>query len=81
MPTVAASPRIFELALPDLALARGGSFYLTYHRFARRDQILRAHPRIGDFLARKLAYDPEERFQSEWYRSLRESFAARRRAA
>ena len=24
MPTVAASPRIFELALPDLALARGG---------------------------------------------------------
>jgi homoserine O-acetyltransferase len=25
MPTVAASPRIFELALPDLALARGGT--------------------------------------------------------
>jgi homoserine O-acetyltransferase len=32
MPTVAASPRIFELALPDLALARGG--LVRQHRSA-----------------------------------------------
>lgn len=27
------------------------------------------------FLRRKLAHDPEERFQSDWYRHLRELFA------
>ena len=61
--------------LADLAIAEGGSFYLTYGRFARRDQIETCHPRMTDFLRHKLAYDPEERFQSDWYRHHREMFA------
>jgi FAD/FMN-containing dehydrogenase len=61
-------------ALIDLALSVGGSFYLTYHRWARRDQIERAYPRFADFLRAKLAHDPDGRFQSEWWRHHRELF-------
>ena len=32
--------------LIDLGLARGGSYYLTYHRWARRDQVERAYPQM-----------------------------------
>lgn len=52
----------------DLAIERGGSYYLTYHRWARRDQVLRCYPQLPDFVARKRQYDPLERFQSDWYR-------------
>ena len=54
-------------ALIDLAAARGGSYFLTYHRWATREQVLACHPRIREFLARKRHYDREELFQSEWY--------------
>lgn len=57
-------------ALIDLALARGGSFYLTYHRWATREQLLAAHLALPAFVARKRAHDPELRFQSDWYRWL-----------
>jgi len=57
--------------LIDLALARGGSYYLTYHRWATREQVLAAHPRFPEFVERKLRYDPEERFQSDWYRHMK----------
>jgi FAD/FMN-containing dehydrogenase len=57
------------------ALALGGSFYLTYHRFAPREQLESAYPMFESFLAKKLHYDPEERFQSEWYRHHRALFA------
>ncbi|WP_192796642.1 FAD-binding oxidoreductase [Serinicoccus kebangsaanensis] len=55
----------------DRALERGGSFYLTYHRWATRAQLLAAHPRLPAFLQHKHEHDPEDRFQSEWYRHLR----------
>jgi FAD/FMN-containing dehydrogenase len=61
--------------LIDLALERGGSFYLTYHRWARRDQLLAAYPRLPAFLAAKRRLDPEERFASDWYRWLVETVA------
>lgn len=54
--------------LIDLAIERGGSYFLTYHKYARRDQIEACHPRFAEFLRRKRAFDPEERFQSDWYR-------------
>lgn len=60
----------------DRALESGGSFYLTYHRWATREQLLAAHPRLLDFLQAKLAADPEERFQSQWYRHCRDLFRA-----
>jgi FAD/FMN-containing dehydrogenase len=61
--------------LIDLAIERGGSYYLTYHRWARKDQVLACYPQFPSFLERKLHFDPEERFQSEWYRHYRQMFA------
>lgn len=62
--------------LIDLAIARGGSYYLTYHRFARREQVVSCYPQFAKFLELKRTYDPMERFQSDWYRNYREMFAA-----
>jgi FAD/FMN-containing dehydrogenase len=62
--------------LIDMAIARGGSYYLTYHRFARRDQVESCYPRFAEFLGRKRHYDPDERFQSDWYRHYRDMFGA-----
>ena len=56
--------------LIDHAIALGGSYYLTYHRHARRDQLLACYPELWEMLRAKRAYDPEEKFQSEWYRAL-----------
>ena len=60
--------------LIDLALAHGGSYYLTYHRWATRAQVEAAYPRFVEFLREKLRFDPYERFQSDWYRHYREMF-------
>jgi hypothetical protein len=54
--------------LIDMAIVRGGSYFLTYHRWARPDQIEACYPRFRDFLAAKREHDPDERFQSDWYR-------------
>ena len=53
--------------LIDHAMAYGGSYYLTYHRFARRDQLLACHPALIDFLSAKRHFDPAGVFQSDWY--------------
>ncbi|MGZ5431821.1 MAG: FAD-binding protein [Thermoanaerobaculia bacterium] len=55
-------------ALIDLALARGGSYFLTYHRWARREQVEAAYPRFRSFLAEKKRVDPRARFASDWIR-------------
>jgi len=57
-------------AVIDVALAHGGSFYLTYHRWATAAQLRAAHPRIDAFLAAKQRLDPEGRFQSDWLQHL-----------
>jgi len=61
--------------LIDLAIAQGGSYFLTYHRWAERRQVEACYPQFGEFLRLKRAYDPDERFQSDWYRHYREMFA------
>lgn len=61
--------------LIDLAGRRGGSFYLTYHRFATREQMESCYPQFAAFLALKKKYDPDELFQSEWYRHVKKLFA------
>ncbi|HEX2060978.1 MAG TPA: hypothetical protein VHK90_09575, partial [Thermoanaerobaculia bacterium] len=63
-------------ALIDLALARGGSYFLTYHRWARREQVESAYPRFAAFLREKLRIDTRERFTSDWYRHYKAMFAA-----
>jgi hypothetical protein len=61
--------------LIDVAIAHGGSYYLTYHRWARQDQVEACHPRMREFLELKRRHDPHEVFQSTWYRHYRQMFA------
>ncbi|HVR99716.1 MAG TPA: FAD-binding oxidoreductase [Thermoanaerobaculia bacterium] len=61
--------------LIDLAISHGGSFFLTYHRHATREQIDRCHPRLAEMLLRKLDHDPRELFRSDWYHHCRQLFA------
>ena len=61
-------------SLIDAALLFGGSYFLTYHRWARRDQVERAYPQFRDFLREKNNHDPEHRFQSDWWRHHRKLF-------
>jgi FAD/FMN-containing dehydrogenase len=53
--------------LIDHAIAQGGSYYLTYHRFARPDQLIACHPAVESFIATKQRLDPTGLFQSDWY--------------
>jgi FAD/FMN-containing dehydrogenase len=62
-------------ALIDLGIAHGGSYYLTYHRWARADQVERCYPQMRAFLHLKREYDVDERFQSTWYRHYRAMFS------
>ena len=68
------SKRAFQ-RLIDISLAHGGSYFLTYHKFASVAQVTSAYPNFVDFLRLKKEYDPEERFQSDWYRHYRALFA------
>jgi len=54
-------------ALIDAALALNGSYFLTYHQHATREQVLRAYPQMPDFFAAKRAHDPHAVFVSDWY--------------
>lgn len=55
----------------ERAISFGGNFYLTYHRWAHKKQILDCYPQMPQFLHLKRKYDPQEVFQSDWYKSLR----------
>ena len=60
--------------LIDMAARRNGTYYLTYHRYARREQVLACYPQFPQFLQLKRKYDPSERFQSDWYRHYKTIF-------
>ncbi len=55
--------------LIDRAIECGGSYFLTYHRYARRDQLLACYPEFPEFIRRKRLADPHERISSDWYRA------------
>jgi FAD/FMN-containing dehydrogenase len=59
----------------DRAIEFGGRYYLTYHRWAERRQVETCYPQFVDFLRLKRKFDPQERFQSDWYRHYRTMFA------
>src|SRR5438132_2629418 len=59
----------------DRAIEHGGRYYLTYHRWATRKQVQTCYPQFVDFLRLKKKYDPQERFQSDWYRHYKQMFA------
>jgi len=57
--------------LVDAAHDADGSFYLPYRLHARRDQVVRAYPRLEEFVARKRHYDPGLLFRNAmWSRYL-----------
>ena len=62
-PGIEAAAKAFR-ALIDL----GDNYYLTYHRWATREQVERCYPQFRDFLKQKEIHDPGEIFQSEWFR-------------
>ena len=72
---IEASARSFR-GLIDLAIARGGSYYLTYHKFAKLEQVMACYPQFKQFLTLKRKHDPTERFQSDWYHYYRKLFAS-----
>ena len=51
-------------ALIERVVAIGGAFYLPYRLHARRDQVEKAYPRVGDFIAAKRRYDPTTLFRN-----------------
>ena len=59
-------------ALIDCALELDGSYYLTYHRWARMDQLETAYPQLRRFMDLKSRYDPTGLFDSDWYRHYRD---------
>ena len=59
--------------LIDLAAERGGRYYLTYHKFASRRQLEACYPEFPEFLTLKRKFDPQEIFQSNWYRHYRDA--------
>ena len=62
--------------LIDIAIDLGGSYFLTYHREARRDQVEACYPQFGAFLRAKREHDPKEIFQSDWYAHYERMFRA-----
>jgi FAD/FMN-containing dehydrogenase len=68
----------------DRAVEQGGKYFLTYHRWATREQVEACYPQMAEFLTLKQRYDPGELFQSDWYQHYRTMFAdrlSRRRTA
>jgi FAD/FMN-containing dehydrogenase len=63
--------------LIDIAIQHRGSYFLTYHRHATREQVSACYPMFELFLAAKRQLDPQEVFQSDWYRHYRGVFLER----
>jgi hypothetical protein len=62
--------------LIDTSAKCGGSYFLTYHRWATRQQVEKCYPQFVEFLRLKKQRNPQERFQSDWYRHYKKMFAA-----
>jgi len=54
--------------LIDIGLRHGGGYNPTYHRYALRRQVDLCYPQMHEFLKLKRKYDPDELYQSDWYR-------------
>ena len=65
--SIAESGRTFR-RLIDIAIHHEGSYFLTYHRHATREQLKHCYPQFDAFLAAKRRFDPHKLFQSDWYR-------------
>ena len=61
-------------SLIDASNRLGGSFFLTYHRYATLSQIEVAYPKFREWLDLKTRYDPSGLFTSDWYIHYRDAF-------
>jgi hypothetical protein len=61
-------------ALIDASVNIGGSFFLTYHRYATAAQVQACYPLFSEWLCKKIQYDPNELFISDWYLHYRDAF-------
>ena len=57
------------------AIQYNGSYYLTYHHWATREQVETCYPQFVAFLKEKKRFDRDEVFQSDWYRFYKAMFA------
>jgi FAD/FMN-containing dehydrogenase len=53
--------------LIDLAIRRGGTFYLPYQLYYSPEQLRAAYPEVEDFFALKRRFDPVGLFSNSWY--------------
>jgi FAD/FMN-containing dehydrogenase len=60
----------------DLAIARGGRFFLPYQLHYSADQFLKAYPEAPAFFAAKRRYDPDGLLTSTFYETYGPSLAA-----
>jgi FAD/FMN-containing dehydrogenase len=70
-PELARAAQTFR-RLIDVAIAFEGSYYLTYHKWATKRQLDACYPQFRRFLRLKMEHDPDEVFQSNWYRHYRD---------
>lgn len=63
-------------ALIDASIHLGGSFFLTYHRYALPSQVEACYPEFREWLALKVKYDPAGLWTSDWYEHYRAGFAS-----
>ena len=62
-------------ALIDEALSNNGNFYLTYHRWASKEQVETGYPEFEDFLQAKDKWDPQNSFTSDWHQHYKKLFS------
>jgi FAD/FMN-containing dehydrogenase len=53
--------------LIDHTIAQGGSYYLTYHRWAEPRQLQTCYPELSEWLRYKRTIDPGGLFASDWF--------------
>jgi len=61
--------------LIDMAARRQGTYFLTYHKYANRNEVESCYPQFAEFLRLKRKYDPKEVFRSDWYVHYKRVFA------
>jgi len=53
--------------LIELAIVYGGTYYLTYHRYATDQQLRACYPEFDLWLKKKRERDPENKFTNDWF--------------
>jgi FAD/FMN-containing dehydrogenase len=76
-PVLGAAVRATQLRreLIDAAIARGGSFHVSWTPEATREQAQACYPQLPQFLAEKRRVDPRERIVNPWYLHYRRLFS------